>query len=113
MIISSHLSPGQENQLVCTLSWHKGAIGWSITDLKGINPSTCLHRIHLEENVKPTRKTQCKLNTHMEKVVKKGTLKLLYVRIIYPISDSRWVSPVPKKFGIIMVRNNAKELVPH
>jgi hypothetical protein len=35
--------------------------------------------------------------------------------IIYPISDSKWISPtqvVPKKFGLIVVENVARELIP-
>ena len=48
-------------------------------------------------------------------VVKKEVLKLLQVGIIYPISDSKWVSPVqvvPKKTGITVVENEKGELVP-
>jgi hypothetical protein len=42
-------------------------------------------------------------------------LKLLDVGIIYPISDSKWVSPVqvvPKKSGITVVKNEDEELIP-
>ncbi|KAF5468880.1 hypothetical protein F2P56_012991 [Juglans regia] len=48
-------------------------------------------------------------------VVKKKILKLLEVGVIYPTSDSNWVSPVqvvPKKTGIIVVKNHNDELVP-
>ena len=41
--------------------------------------------------------------------------KLLDAGIIYPISDSRWVSPtqvVPKKFGVTVVTNEHNELIP-
>jgi len=41
-------------------------------------------------------------------------VKLLDNGIIYPISDSRWVSPVhavPKKSGFTMVKNENQELV--
>ena len=51
----------------------------------------------------------------MKKVVKKEILKLLDNRIIYPISDSLWASPiqvVPKKFGVTVVQNETNELVP-
>ncbi|KAK0604452.1 hypothetical protein LWI29_015827 [Acer saccharum] len=51
----------------------------------------------------------------MKEVVKKEVLKLLQVGIIYPISDSKWVSPihvVPKKSGITVVHNEQNELVP-
>ena len=51
----------------------------------------------------------------MKEVVKKEVVKWLDVGIIYPISDSQWVSPtqiVPKKSGLIMVSNDQGEMVP-
>ncbi|KAM2205550.1 hypothetical protein ACFX1S_025033 [Malus domestica] len=51
----------------------------------------------------------------MMEVVKKEIIKLLDCGVIYPISDSRWVSPiqvVPKKFGVTVVKNAENELVP-
>ena len=48
-------------------------------------------------------------------VVKKEVTKLLQAGIIYPISDSTWVSPihvVPKKFGITVDKNEKNELIP-
>ncbi|XP_051140022.1 uncharacterized protein LOC127257630 [Andrographis paniculata] len=59
--------------------------------------------ITLEEDSKPVRQAQRKLNLIMAEVVKKDVLKLLDVGIIYPISDSKWVSRVevvPKKVGV-------------
>ena len=50
----------------------------------------------------------------MQDVVKTKILKLLDNGIIYPISDSQWVSPVydvPKKTGFTVVVNEHKELV--
>ncbi|CAN6562672.1 unnamed protein product [Malus baccata var. baccata] len=74
-----------------------------------------MHRIFLEEGAKPTREAQCRLNPPMMEVVKKEIIKLLDCGVIYPISDSRWVSPVqvvPKKSGVTMVKNAKHELVP-
>ena len=51
----------------------------------------------------------------MMEVVKKEILKLYNADMIYPISDSKWVSPiqvVPKKTGITVVENPEGELVP-
>ncbi|CAN6723552.1 unnamed protein product [Malus baccata var. baccata] len=51
----------------------------------------------------------------MMEVVKKEIIKLLDCGVIYPISDSRWVSPVqvvPKKSGVTVVKNAEDELVP-
>ncbi|XP_050136150.1 uncharacterized protein LOC126611867 [Malus sylvestris] len=74
-----------------------------------------MHRIFLEEGAKPTREAQRRLNPPMMEVVKKEIIKLLDCGVIYPISDSRWVSPVqvvPKKSGVTVVKNAEDELVP-
>nr|GEU36056.1 reverse transcriptase domain-containing protein [Tanacetum cinerariifolium] len=45
----------------------------------------------------------------------KDVIKLLEARLIYPISDSHWVSPVhcvPKKGGFTVVENEDNELIP-
>ncbi|RVW62120.1 Retrovirus-related Pol polyprotein from transposon 17.6 [Vitis vinifera] len=97
------------------LKENKGAIGWSISDLKGINPLICTHHIYLEENAKPVRQPQRRLNPLMQDVVRNEVLKLLNAGIIYPISDSSWVSPtqvVPKKSGITVMKNDEGELIP-
>ena len=78
---------------------HKNALGWTITDIKGSSPLMCTHMIYMEENVKPSREMQQKLNPNMKEVVKNEVITLLDNGIIYPISDSKWVSPtqvVPK-----------------
>ena len=75
----------------------------------------CMHRILLEEDAKPTREAQRRLNPPMIEVVKKEIIKLLDVGVIYPISDSKWVSPVqvvPKKSRITVVKNKDDDLVP-
>ena len=74
-----------------------------------------MHRILLEEGVKPSREAQRRLNPPMKEVVMKEILKLLDAGVIYPISDSKWVSPihvVPKKSGITVVTNQDNELIP-
>ncbi|KAL6332560.1 hypothetical protein AAG906_008980 [Vitis piasezkii] len=102
-------------KLLKVLKENKGAIGWSISDLKGINPLICTHHIYLEENAKPVRQPQRRLNPLMQDVVRNEVLKLLDAGIIYPISDSSWVSPtqvVPKKSGITVMKNDEGELIP-
>ena len=115
MIISSKLSAPQEEKLVQVLKEHKTAIGWTIVDIKGISPSTCMHRILLEEEARPSHQPQRRLNSPMMDVVKKEILKLLEVGVIYPILDSNCVSAVqvvPKKTRITVVKNQNDELVP-
>ncbi|XP_027155287.1 uncharacterized protein LOC113755768 [Coffea eugenioides] len=114
VIISTHLSPRQEDNLIRLLRDHKEAIGWSIADIKGIKPSLCMHRIQFEDDAKPVRQAQRILNPLMIEVVKKEILKLLEVGIIFAISDSPWVSPVqvvPKKTGVAVEENQEGEIV--
>ena len=115
VIISSKLDTLQEGKLIQTLKMHKNALGWTIADLKGINPLICTHKIYLEENAKPSREMQRRLNPNMKEVVRNEVIKLLDNGIIYPISDSKWVSPtqvVPKKSGVTVVKNENNELIP-
>ncbi|KAL6340597.1 hypothetical protein AAG906_010505 [Vitis piasezkii] len=84
VVISSSLTTHQEISLLEVLKRCKKAIGWQISDLKGISPL----------------------------VVRAEVLKLLQACIIYPISDSPWVSPtqvVSKKSGITVVQNEKGE----
>ena len=78
---------------------HRAAIGWTVADLKGISPSIVMHKIITDDKLTPVRDAQRRLNPNMREVVKKEVLKWLDAGIIYPISDSQWVSPtqaVPK-----------------
>ena len=58
MIINSSLSSDQEAQLLEVLKANEGTIGWALTDLKGISPSFCMHKIHMEEDFKPVAQPQ-------------------------------------------------------
>ncbi|XP_072070197.1 uncharacterized protein [Arachis hypogaea] len=115
VIISSALNPEEEEALIQVLRTHKTALGWSIGDLKGISPARCMHKILLEDNAKPVIQPRRRPNPAMKEVVQKEVTKLLEAGIIYPISDSPWVSPVqvvPKKGGMTVVHNEKNELVP-
>jgi hypothetical protein len=114
-IISNALTPENEEKLITVLKRNKEAIGWSIDDLKGISPAYCMHKIKMEEEYKPVVQPQRRLNPAMSEVVKKELQKLLAAGMIYPISDSPWVSPVhmvPKKGGITVMKNEKNELIP-
>jgi len=115
VIIASDLHVAQEEKLLDVLREHKEAIGWTIEDIKGISPSVVMHKIHLEEDTKPSREPQRRLNPTMQELVRGEVIKLLDDGIIYPISDSKWVSPihvVPKRAGVTIVQNKEGELVP-
>jgi hypothetical protein len=43
VIIASDLQKDQEDSLLAVLKKHKEAIGWTVADLNGIDPSICMH----------------------------------------------------------------------
>ncbi|GER28809.1 transposon Ty3-G gag-pol polyprotein [Striga asiatica] len=115
VIIFVELNRDEEQELIGVLKRNQKAIGWSLGDIKGISPSTCMHRIILEEGAKPFRDSQRQLNPNMMEVVKKEVLKLYSEGLIYPVADSEWVSPIHvvlKKGGITVIENETKEMVP-
>lgn len=115
VIIASDLTQDQEKSLLVILRENKEALGWTMADIKGISPTIVQHRIHLVDEAHPSRDAQRRLNPIMKDVVRKEVLKCLDNGIIYPISDSPWVSPVqvvPKKSGITVIQNDQNELIP-
>ncbi|RVW26683.1 Retrovirus-related Pol polyprotein from transposon 17.6 [Vitis vinifera] len=77
VVISSSLTSHQENCLIEVLKRCKKAIGWQISDLKGISPLVCTHHIYMEEEAKLIRQLQRRLNPHLQEVVRAEVLKLL------------------------------------
>ena len=111
VVISSSLSNVQEEKLLRVLREHKKSLGWTIVDIKGISPSICTRKILMEEKCKPKVQPQRRLNPSMKEVVKAEVIKLLDAGMVYPISDSAWVSPVqvvPKKRGMTVIKNEKK-----
>nr|GFA17933.1 reverse transcriptase domain-containing protein [Tanacetum cinerariifolium] len=81
----------------------------------GIDPKFCSHKILLKEDFSPKVQSQRRVNPKIYDVIKKEVEKLLDAGLIYPISDSPWVSPVhcvPKKGGMTVIKNDDNELVP-
>ncbi|GJU23617.1 reverse transcriptase domain-containing protein [Tanacetum coccineum] len=115
VIIAKDLSVGEKAALIKVLQSHKRAIAWKLSDIKGINPEFCTHKILMEEDYTPAVQHQRRVNPKIHDVIKKEVEKLLDAGLIYPISDSPWVSPVhcvPKKGGFTVVENEQNELIP-
>ncbi|GJY17017.1 reverse transcriptase domain-containing protein [Tanacetum coccineum] len=115
VIISKELKDEEKAALLKVLKSHKRAIAWKISNIKGIDPSFCTHKILMEDDFKPAIQHQRRVNPKIHEVIKKEVVKLLDAGLIYPIADSPWVSPVhcvPKKGGMTVVENEDNELIP-
>nr|GEU75011.1 reverse transcriptase domain-containing protein [Tanacetum cinerariifolium] len=115
VIISKELKDEEKSALLKVLKSHKWAIAWKISDIKGIDPHFCTHKILVEDDFKPMVQHQRRVNQKIHEVIKKEVIKLLDAGLIYPIFDNPWVSPVycvPKKGGMTVVENKDNELIP-
>nr|GEW53265.1 hypothetical protein [Tanacetum cinerariifolium] len=87
VVISSALSSVKKTKLLKVLRNHKGAISWSIVDIKGIDSSFCTYKILMEDEFKTSVQPQRRVNFNIKEVV-------------------------PKKGRITVVRNEKDELIP-
>nr|GEW57106.1 reverse transcriptase domain-containing protein [Tanacetum cinerariifolium] len=115
VIIAKDLCVDEKTALIKVLKSRKQAIAWKLTDIEGIDPEFCSYKILLEEDYAPKVQSQRRVNPKIHDVIKKEVEKLLDVGLIYPISDSPWVSLVHcvlKNRGMTVVTNDENELVP-
>nr|GEV04272.1 DNA-directed DNA polymerase [Tanacetum cinerariifolium] len=115
VIIAKDLSVEEKTALIMVLKSHKRAITWKLSDIKGIDTEFYTHKILMEEDFEPVVQHQRRVNPKIHDVIKNEVLKLLDAGLIYPISDSPWVSLVhyvPKKGGLTVVENEENELIP-
>ncbi|GJX38126.1 reverse transcriptase domain-containing protein [Tanacetum coccineum] len=99
VIISKDLSQDEKTSLINVLKNRKQAIAWKLSDIRGIDPEFCSHKILLEDDYEPSVQHQRRVNPKIHDVIKKEVEKLLDAGLIYPISDSPWVTVhcVPNK----------------
>nr|GEV15246.1 reverse transcriptase domain-containing protein [Tanacetum cinerariifolium] len=79
--------------LLQVLEKRKGAISWKMSDIKGISPSFCTHKILMEDDFKPVIQSQRRLNPKVQDVVSP-------------------IHVVPKIGGMTVVLNTDNELIP-
>ncbi|GJS34516.1 reverse transcriptase domain-containing protein, partial [Tanacetum coccineum] len=87
VIIAKGLKIEENDLSLKVLKSHKRAIAWKITDIKGIDPCFCTHKILMEDDY----------------------------NLRFKVKNGPWVSPVhcvPKKGGITVVANEENELIP-
>ncbi|GJY07764.1 reverse transcriptase domain-containing protein [Tanacetum coccineum] len=121
VIIAKDLSVGEKAALIKVLQSHKRAIAWKLSDIKGINPEFCTHKILMEEDYTPAVQHQRRVNPKIHDVIKKEVEKHLDAGVIYLVSDSPWVKPgntvyqnkkQKEKGGFTVVENEQNELIP-
>ncbi|GJW73761.1 reverse transcriptase domain-containing protein [Tanacetum coccineum] len=91
VIIAKNFKDEVKTAMIKVLKSHKHAIAWKISDIKGIDPQFCTHKILIEENAKPVVQHQRRVNPKIHEVIKQEVIKLLDAGLIYPISNSPWM----------------------
>ncbi|GJR51770.1 reverse transcriptase domain-containing protein [Tanacetum coccineum] len=92
VIIAKDLSVDEKTALIKVLKSRKRAIAWKLSDIKGINPEFCSHKILMEEDYEPAVQHQRRVNPKIHDVIKKEVEKLLDAGLIYE-SGCPWVCP--------------------
>nr|GEX94849.1 reverse transcriptase domain-containing protein [Tanacetum cinerariifolium] len=77
VIISKDLKDEEKTALIKVLKSHKQALAWQLSDIKGINPEFCTHKILMADDFKPAVQHQRRVNPKIHEVIKKEVLKLL------------------------------------
>nr|GEW41876.1 reverse transcriptase domain-containing protein [Tanacetum cinerariifolium] len=99
VIIAKELEDEENSALIKVLKSHKRAIAWKLSDIQGINLEFYTHKILMKEDYKPAVQHQRRVNPKIHDVIKKEVEKLLDAGLIYPISDSTWVSPMLERIA--------------
>ncbi|GJS61544.1 hypothetical protein Tco_0656328 [Tanacetum coccineum] len=86
VIISKDLSQEEKTSLINVLKNRKQAIAWKLSDIRGIDPEFCSHKILLEDDYQPSVQHQRRVNPKIHDVIKKEVEKLLDAGLIYPIN---------------------------
>jgi hypothetical protein len=101
--INPDLSSAKIGRLMKILIEHKEEFFWDYMDMKGISSELCTHHMYNKEECRPIFQPQRRMNPNIKEIVKEELHKLLNAGFIYPISDSKWVSPL-----VIVPKNNGK-----
>nr|GFA67768.1 retrovirus-related Pol polyprotein from transposon 17.6 [Tanacetum cinerariifolium] len=90
VIIAKYMKDEEKTALIKVLKSHKQALAWKLSDIMGINPKFCTHKILTKDELKQAVQHQRRVNPKIYDVIKKEVKKLLDARLIYPISNSPW-----------------------
>ena len=83
-----------KEELKKLLKQYKDVLAWSFEDMKGLDPSFCLHQIYLHKDAKPIQQRCYRLNPSYVVTIKEENDKLLRVGVIRPVKKAIWLSPI-------------------
>ena len=63
--INENLEKLQQEELTKTSQKHSATFAWEYTNMKGIDTKTCIHHIYIEENSRPIRQPQRRMNPNL------------------------------------------------
>ncbi|GJU76017.1 reverse transcriptase domain-containing protein [Tanacetum coccineum] len=111
VIISKDLSQEEKTSLINVLKNRKQAIAWKLSDIRGIDPEFCSHKILLEDDYQPSVQNQRRVNPKIHDVIKKEVEKLLDAGLIYPISRIVHRASIIKAYeNSLITRSRTKKL---
>ena len=70
MNIGAHITLSQEEQLIALLNKYHKSFAWVYTEMPGIHRETCTHHIYIDDNIRPLRKPQRRMNPILKEIVK-------------------------------------------
>ena len=109
--ISSTSSITQNGYIL--LKEFKDIFVWKYTNMKGLDPKFCMHKINLKKDVILVVSQRYKMNLNYARAIKEELDKFLKVGFIYPLEQVTWVSPiviVPKKNGKLRIYVDYRKL---
>ncbi|GJU77611.1 reverse transcriptase domain-containing protein [Tanacetum coccineum] len=115
VIIAKNLKEDEKVRLLKVLKVTQACHRLENLRYKGIDPQFCTQKILMEDTLNRKFNIKDELTQKFMRLSKRKLIKLLDAGLIYPISDSPWVSPVhcvPKKGGMTVIENEDNELIP-
>ncbi|GJV83450.1 hypothetical protein Tco_1523348 [Tanacetum coccineum] len=109
VIIAKNLKDEDKTALIKVLKSHKHAIAWKISDIKGIDPQFCTHKILMEENAKPVVQHQRRVNPKIHEMLERLARNEYYCFLdgfLRAIFRSRLTHLIKKKDTFPALRDN-------
>ena len=104
--INKDLPDSLKQELLQLFKEYKDVFAWDHTELKGIDPRVCQHKIPLKMDARPVRMQRYRMNPNYAKRVKEEIDALLKAGFIAEVESSDCIFPivvVPKKNGKLRI----------